>query len=73
MKHRLAVGLATITAVTLVSIIACNWRLHTRTPPVSETKKAPDFSLPNPAGEIVTLDTVTATGPAVVVFYRGYW
>jgi len=35
--------------------------------------KAPDFSLPNVRGEVVTLSTVLARGPAVLTFYRGTW
>jgi peroxiredoxin len=35
--------------------------------------KAPDFSLPNPDGKPVTLKEYTSRGPAVVIFYRGYW
>jgi peroxiredoxin len=34
---------------------------------------APDFSLPNTAGEQVTLSTLLVSGPAVVTFYRGGW
>jgi len=35
--------------------------------------KAPDFSLPNAKGKVVTLSTLLARGPAVVTFYRGGW
>jgi len=73
MKTRLTVGLAIVAIGTIVTVVACNWRLHTRTPPVLRTQKAPGFSLPDAASNTVTLDTLTATGPAVVVFYRGYW
>lgn len=34
---------------------------------------AADFSLPDSAGATVTLAGITAHGPAVLVFYRGYW
>lgn len=57
----------------LALTVACGWILHTRTPPKSERQTAPGFSLPDQQGRVVTLDDVTATGPAVVVFYRGYW
>ncbi len=34
---------------------------------------APDFTLPDAHGEDVTLSTLLAKGPIVVVFYRGAW
>jgi hypothetical protein len=34
---------------------------------------AADFSLPDATGKTVTLAGLTARGPAVLVFYRGYW
>lgn len=34
---------------------------------------APAFSLPSGAGEAVSLASLTADGPAVLVFYRGDW
>lgn len=34
---------------------------------------AADFSLPDTTGKTVTLAGLTARGPAVLVFYRGYW
>lgn len=35
--------------------------------------KAPDFTLPNVRGEVVTLSKLLAKGPAVIAFYRGAW
>jgi peroxiredoxin len=35
--------------------------------------KAPDFSLPDAKGKVVTLFNLLARGPAVVTFYRGGW
>ena len=35
--------------------------------------KMPPFSLTSASGETVTLDTILADGPAVVVFFRGSW
>ena len=35
--------------------------------------KAPDFTLPNVRGELVSLPDLLAKGPAVVAFYRGAW
>ncbi|MCV7094215.1 peroxiredoxin-like family protein [Mycobacterium kubicae] len=34
---------------------------------------APKFELPNQIGALVSLDGLLATGPAVLVFYRGVW
>jgi len=38
---------------------------------VGET--APNFSLPNPQGDTVSLSTLLKQGPVVVTFYRGSW
>ncbi len=35
--------------------------------------RAPDFTLPNAAGEPVSLGELRARGPVVVSFYRGRW
>ena len=35
--------------------------------------QAPDFTLPNPNGEMVSLSHLLAQGPVVVTFYRGTW
>ena len=35
--------------------------------------EAPDFTLPNPSGEMVSLSPLLAQGPVVVTFYRGAW
>lgn len=36
-------------------------------------ESAPDFTLPNPSGEQVSLSRLLAQGPVVVTFYRGTW
>jgi peroxiredoxin len=33
----------------------------------------PPFMLPDEAGRLVTLDSLTSQGPLVVMFYRGHW
>ena len=35
--------------------------------------RAPDFTLPDPNGEQVSLSHLLAQGPVVVTFYRGTW
>ena len=39
--------------------------------PVGE--QAPDFCLPNPDGQSVSLSDLLKEGPVVVTFYRGSW
>ena len=36
-------------------------------------RPAPKFTLPNAAGEPVSLDGLRARGPVVLSFYRGRW
>lgn len=36
-------------------------------------QKAPDFTLPNAAGQPVRLADLVARGPVVLSFYRGRW
>lgn len=35
--------------------------------------RAPDFTLPNAAGQPVRLEELRARGPVVLSFYRGRW
>jgi peroxiredoxin len=42
-------------------------------PGLSMGDKAPDFTLPDPLGRPVSLQARLATGPVVLVFYRGEW
>lgn len=36
-------------------------------------ERAPDFTLPNQRGEMVTLSDRLSRGPVVLNFYRGVW
>lgn len=49
----------------------------TRLPVQDATKPVPDrvpeFSLPNQLGETTSLTQVSATGYALLIFYRGHW
>jgi hypothetical protein len=47
--------------------------LHTRGPSVALDAPAPDFKLKSSDGRDVELKGLIADGPAVVVFYRGFW
>jgi hypothetical protein len=55
----------------LASSVAC--LLHTQTPARATSQPAPAFALPDQDGAIVTLDSLLARGPAVILFYRGHW
>ena len=35
--------------------------------------RAPDFTLPDPTGRLVSLGELLARGPAVLSFFRGRW
>lgn len=47
--------------------------LSPRNSPVQVGDMAPNFSLDDQKGQKVTLSTVRASGPTVLVFYRGNW
>jgi hypothetical protein len=49
------------------------WRLSTRTTPAAVGSTAADFTLPDQEGRTASLAALSAHGPAVLVFYRGYW
>lgn len=59
--------------VSVALVIACNWRLHTRTPPKEKRVKAPAFSLPDHQGNTHTLEGLLKGGAGVLIFYRGHW
>lgn len=64
-------GRRLLVILTLTLLVACG--LTPRTPGPPPQAPAPEFSLPSHTGESVTLAQLTANGPAVVVFYRGFW
>lgn len=47
--------------------------LSTRQTAPADQKLAPEFELPAHDGTTVSLAGLLTRGPAVVVFYRGYW
>ena len=47
--------------------------LHTRSAVVEVGDKAPDFDLSDAEGTHWRLADMVSDGPAVVMFYRGYW
>jgi len=46
-------------------------RLHEGT--LGEGDSAPDFELPGAEGDLVSLASLLARGPAVITFFRGHW
>lgn len=58
-------------AAAALALSAC--ALHTLTPPVEIEARAADFELLDQEGQAVSLASLVASGPAVVVFYRGHW
>ena len=49
------------------------WTLEPRGTPIQVARQAPDFALPDHRGTEVTLRSLLAKGPVVVIFYRGHW
>jgi hypothetical protein len=81
MKPRTRRGLR-IAAVVLLGVllalgglgyVSVHRAIATRGPGDVQGGVAADFSLLDTAGATVTLAGLTAHGPAVLVFYRGYW
>lgn len=51
----------------------CGLFPKTRTPPIAVQAAAPAWSLDDQTGRRVSLADLTQRGPALLVFYRGYW
>ena len=47
--------------------------LSTRGPSVPLAANAPDFTLKDQTDRDVSLSSLVKNGPAVLVFYRGFW
>ena len=47
--------------------------VSTRGPSVALDAAAPDFTLESDQGQPISLGSLLRDGPAVLVFYRGYW
>ena len=76
-RHTSAIGIAAAGALALIAaasgIGGCLPKLETRKPAKQTAALAPEFELPDSSGEVHRLSDLIAEGPAVVVFYRGYW
>ena len=64
---------ALVVTVASLAVAGCFPRIETREPPVEATEQVLDFELTDTEGRTHRLSEMTADGPAVVVFYRGYW
>jgi len=58
--------------VLLVAGLGTSCRIRSTTTPLAVDQQAPAFTLPNQSGQEVTLSSLTARGPAVLVFNRGH-
>jgi hypothetical protein len=76
-RKRLRTAAVALLGVLLVlgglGYFAVHRAIATRGPGELQGGVAADFSLPDTAGTAVTLAGLTSHGPAVLVFYRGYW
>jgi hypothetical protein len=57
----------------VIAALSSGCALHTRTTTISVGDKAPDFKLSDQTGTLWTLTDMISDGPAIVMFYRGYW
>ncbi|MCX4241856.1 thioredoxin domain-containing protein [Paraliomyxa miuraensis] len=71
MRLRRLVPLGGLIAVLTAPAVGC--RLTTEQAPVEVEARAADFSLPAHDGSSVALADLLASGPAIIVFYRGHW
>lgn len=70
LMRKLAMGLGILP----LAISACFWaRVHTAEAPTDTGLPAPQFELESHLGGTVSLSSLHADGPAVLVFYRGFW
>ncbi len=73
LARRVLLVLASVAVVLAgLGVLMAFKRLVPRGPGVVTTTAA-DFALPDTTGAPVSLASLTAHGPAVLVFYRGFW
>jgi hypothetical protein len=66
-------GVKLVLMVLSTGFLGAGCTLHTISEPLEVGMKAPDFELEDQEGRQWSLAGMRADGPAVVVFYRGYW
>lgn len=71
--HRVGLLLAACSCSLIPLSLLASCGVSTRAPAIKAKQQAPDFELPDEQGNRVRLGQLTAKGPAVLVFYRGYW
>ena len=62
-----------ILLLTAAVLLAQSCALHSTSKPLTVGSAAPEFALSDTEGQTWRLSEMIADGPAVVVFYRGYW
>ena len=76
-RRRLAIAGGILLAIVVVVGFLVMRRVYqhigARGPGVVANGTASDFALPDQRGGTASLAELTANGPAVLVFYRGYW
>jgi len=74
MVRKVTLGLVALVVVLAGLAVFLVYRPIARRPGLTlATAQAPDFTLPDQNGVSTSLTTLTAHGPAVLVFYRGFW
>lgn len=71
-RRTLFAQLAALSVLATTTLLATGC-LRTRGPSLPLAATAPDFVLKSHEGKDVSLSTMLKDGPAVLVFYRGYW
>jgi hypothetical protein len=72
LRRVLVIALVVVAVFAAVGVWGVYRPLHTRGPGVV-TASAANFTLPDTTGKPVALASLLDRGPAVVVFYRGFW
>ena len=62
-----------LAALLTVVLSACGFFVSPRGAALPDHARAPDFTLVDHRGEKVGLAPLLGRGPAVIVFYRGFW
>lgn len=62
-----------LVALFIAVLSACGYFVSPRSAALPDHARAPDFTLVDHRGEKVGLGPLLERGPAVIVFYRGFW
>ncbi|MFO0972075.1 MAG: hypothetical protein U1A27_01370 [Phycisphaerae bacterium] len=72
LRTRLIVGVNTLLLLAFAFMFFVMARLPAA-PATAALSTAPDFTLPDHTGRMVSLAEARAAGPTLLVFYRGFW